>query len=191
LGAGDLTENDIIESINQLEAERLLTKLTVANGEAVYILTDSHLRAFMHDSFYILQKVFRNLIWRLFYVSRPTNDEIEWLKMLWGHTNTERTLREAYYSRHSLTKKKATHYTKIFKNRNKQVDLSFYYLILELKFLGSHVIQKYRFPTEILLDIIYPKFIQIDKRSIPLSSTLNIDYDYNGKRKYNYTIGPK
>jgi hypothetical protein len=189
LGAGDLTENDIIESTKLLEGEGLLTKITVANSDAVYILTDSHLRGFMQDCFAILQKVFRNLIWRLFHVNRPTKDEIEWLKMLLGPTKTDEALREAYYSRHSLTKKKASHYTQIFKSRERLVNLSFYYLTLELKVLGSHIIQKYRFPTEILLNIIYPKFIQIDERFVRnLSTTLNIDYDYYGKRKYNYYI---
>jgi hypothetical protein len=49
----------------------------------------------------------------------------------------------------------------------------------------SDVIEKYRFPSDILLNFIYPKFIQIDERFVSqLSTSFNMDYDYDGKRKY-------
>jgi hypothetical protein len=81
----------------------------------------------------------------------------------------------------------------IFKRKQRLVNLSFYYRMLEIKQNYSDVIQKYRFPSDILLDFIYSKFIQIDERSVShaLPPNLNIDYDYDRKRKYTYYVQPK
>lgn len=111
IGGGDLTEGDITESIMLLEQEGLLTKITVENGDTAYILADRRLRNFMIECMFFLEKTTHNLVWRLNHISRPTKDEIEWLKMLWGPTRTDIVLREAYYIRHSFTKKKANYYT--------------------------------------------------------------------------------
>ena len=128
------------------------------NGEPRYDVSDPSLRELLDVYWDIYNLVYSitEVIWKC--VRRPTEDERRWLELLRGTQNADKIRRIFYEKRKRL--KNEPLFIKKTEERMKVCNNKINNLILDLKKTYADVIEKYQFPCDELLEIIYPKFLQ-------------------------------
>jgi hypothetical protein len=91
-------------------------------------------------------------------VRPPTEDDRRWLELLRGTQGADKILRILYEKRKRL--KNDPLFIKRTEERMKVCNNKINNLILDLKKSYADVMEKYQFPCDELLEIIYPKFLQ-------------------------------
>lgn len=140
--------------------ERLLKIVMKFRDELRYEIADESLVDFFYDCWDLFRLILRKLqmIWRT--VRAPNSHEVKWLEILKTRRQADKIRAQTYHQRHSLTKtekkKRFVFVKEEVEIREKEIKEYLTYL------LDKHIdtIWKYRFPTEKILSIIYPEYLQ-------------------------------
>jgi hypothetical protein len=133
-------------------------------GELRYEIHDPILVDFLDDCALLYHSARKSIeeIWK--HIRKPNRDEIRWLELIMGTEKVDEIRRESYRRRHVRSliymrmrkKEDRKGKIKLIMQRN-QLCARF---AMELKESHCNAIRKYQFPSEELLDLIYPKFLQ-------------------------------
>jgi hypothetical protein len=97
-------------------------------------------------------------IWR--FIRRPTKEEIEWLELFMGTQDTSRITKKAHDERHKRRKEKTKEWLKWHKGDIRESEKSLNEMVSDLNKNHADTIKRYGFPSEDILKIVYPKFLQ-------------------------------
>ena len=161
----NFTHSEVQHVFNLLQNEGILQPIKIMyHGELRYEIRDPMLVDFLDDCALLYHSARRSIeiIWK--HIRKPNRDEIRWLELFMGTEKVDEICRESYRRRHN----RSVAYKRLRKkeDRKKKIKLIMEHIQLSTRFAmnlkesHSNAIRKYRFPSEELLDLIYPKFLQ-------------------------------
>lgn len=163
------TEPEIQKAFNLLEKEGLISKirwpvLKLLGEDTRYDITDERLREFIKHCW---EKLFGNanirmgFTWRIF--RNPSKEEEKWYKIVWGpkranahfvsYYNNLKSLKKSGKEQHNIAKKSVDTF---IKNYDKSIPEEFNRLNDEY----HDIIEKYPYPSSMLLELVYPQFLR-------------------------------
>ena len=161
----NFTHAEVQHVFNLLQNEGILQPIKIMyHGELRYEIRDPMLVDFLDDCALLYHSARRSIeiIWK--HIRKPNRDEIRWLELFMGTEKVDEICRESYRRRHN----RSVAYKRLRKkeDRKKKIKLIMEHIQLSTRFAmnlkesHSNAILKYQFPSEELLDLIYPKFLQ-------------------------------
>jgi hypothetical protein len=154
------TREDLDHALQNLLKEGLLKIGVKYNNESRYVIVDKSLRDFINFSINLMNMVLEKMWYVWIYIRKHTEQERKWLQILHGVEFAEGYLKSISRARHSLTKrKKRKQINKVkdkIKIKEEEVDDEIQYL----KNTYGGIINKYRFPSEKIIEILYPTYLQ-------------------------------
>lgn len=159
----NFTKPEVQDAVELLCYEGMLRPIAFSpNGEERYDVYDQSVRVFLEDCWELYNEVYSmtELIWKK--LRSPTADEIRWLELLRGTQTANRILQNTSIERYKHFKKiknKKIYLKKVWPkiiDMNDEIKRALEYL----KKKHANVIEKYQFPFDDLLEIIYPKCLQ-------------------------------
>jgi hypothetical protein len=150
---------EVEDAFKTLHEENLLKPMTIYNHKIIYEIPDNSLERLLEDCLELYDFVYGTIygIWR--FIRGPTDDEIEWLELFKGEKDTSRIKKSAYDERHTRRKKKNKEWLKWYKGDVRDSQKYINGNISELEKKHADTIKRYRFPSEDILEIIYPSKI--------------------------------
>jgi hypothetical protein len=85
---------------------------------------------------------------------------VKWLESFRGRGQAEKIRAEAYHYRHSLSRRERTKFARDLKSEVKVHEEKINRFMMYMREEHMEIIQKYRFPTEKMLEIMYPKSLR-------------------------------
>jgi len=158
----NFTENEIEDLFDSLRYEKDPMFRVVAfdhDGELRYDVSDQSLRELL-DTCYKINNLARFLAQQIWKCSRkPTDDGRKWLELHEGKQRAEELCRIFYEKRKHL--KNDRRLVKGFEEEMKICINKLNRLMIIIKKNYASIIEKYQFPLDELMEIIYPKFLQL------------------------------
>jgi DNA-binding PadR family transcriptional regulator len=161
----NFTHSEVQHVFNLLQNEGILQAIKIMyHGELRYEIRDPILVDFLDDCAMLYRRARESIeeIWK--HIRKPSRDEIRWLELIMGTEKVDEIRRESYRRRHN----RSVIYKRLRKKEDRKRKIKLIMednelstrFAMELKESHSNAIRKYRFPSEELLDLIYPKFLQ-------------------------------
>jgi hypothetical protein len=144
-----------------LHQEKLLKPMRMHSNEIIYAITDNSLERLLESCLEIYEFVYGTIygIWR--FIRKPTEEELDWLELFKGTQDTSRIRNKAYNERHTARpKKKTKEWLKWYKEDVRESEMSINEMVSDLNKNHADTIKRYGFPSEDILKIVYPKFLQ-------------------------------
>ncbi len=157
------TEPEVQESFNLLRDEGMFRPIAFSlNGELRYDVYDPSVKMFLEDCWELHKLVFflTDLIWKK--IRALTTDEIKWVEQHSGTQTANKIRRNTYIerSKHFRKVKNKNIYLKKAWSKITEYNNELKRCIEYHKEKYAEVIEKYQFPFDDLLEIIYPKCLQ-------------------------------
>jgi DNA-binding HxlR family transcriptional regulator len=157
----NFTENEIEGLFDSLRNEKDPMFRVVAfdhDGEPRYDVSNELLRELLDTCYKIknFAEFLTQQIWK--YLRKPTDDERKWLELVGGKQHAEKLCRILYEKRKHL--KNDRQQVKGIEEEMKVCFNKLNKLMLIIKKNYANIIEKYQFPLDGLMEIIYPKFLQ-------------------------------
>jgi hypothetical protein len=126
------------------------------------VISDESLRDFIVDCSLLLGNVVqRKLSLILQYVRKSTKEEQRWLRMIHGSNKADQILASYYDVRHSLSRKKKAILRERAEREIKVLENEMREAIRYLNETYANTIDRYHFPSEKIIQLIYPNFLQV------------------------------
>ena len=156
----NFTLEEVEEAFKTLHQEKLLKPMRMHSNEIIYAITDNSLERLLESCLEIYEFVHGTIygIWR--FIRKPTEEELDWLELFKGTQDTSRIRNKAYNERHTARpKKKTKEWLKWYKGDVRESEKSINEMVLDLNKNHADTIKRYGFPSEDILNIVYPKFL--------------------------------
>jgi hypothetical protein len=156
----NITQAQIEDAFSIAKREGILRVVMEFRNELRYEITDQSLVNFIGDCWDLFQLVLDKLliVWRR--IRGPNNQEMKWLELIKGRMEADTIQNRAYQQRHSLKKSKKKRLVVSAKKEIGVRERKIQKFITKLKKRHTDTINKYRFPTDRILEIVAPKFLQ-------------------------------
>ena len=156
----NITQTEMGDALTIAKNEGILKIVMEFRNESRYEITDQSLVNFIgycSDLFQlILEKL--HIVWRT--IRRPNDQEIKWLELIKGRTEADAIQHEDYQQRHSLRKAEKRNRKTLAKKEIEELEKEIQESITDLTMFHAATINKYRFPTDRILEIVAPKSLQ-------------------------------
>ena len=152
------TNKEIEDGLNNLLKEKIFEIVIEYDDKPRYVIVDQILNLFIKKLLFLTEDIKNKmyLVWT--FIRRPTKDDIKWLELFIGIKDTEEKLNELREHRKSFKKNKIhvqqarEDIYKMEKKINEFINLN--------KKEFSDIIERFVFPCNEMLGIIYPKHFQ-------------------------------
>ncbi len=152
------TNKEIEDGLNNLLKEKIFEIVIEYDDKPRYVIVDQNLNLFIKKLLFLTEDIKNKmyLVWT--FIRRPTKDDIKWLELFIGIKDTEEKLNELREQRKSFKKNKIhvqqarEDIYKMEKKINEFINLN--------KKEFSDIIERFVFPCNEMLGIIYPKHFQ-------------------------------
>jgi DNA-binding HxlR family transcriptional regulator len=150
------------EAFSILRNENLLRPITVYNKEDIYGISDEQLDKFLQDCLEVYEFL-SNLIIGVWDFRNPKPQEKAWFEFFIGQEGTNRIIIRALDRRkakHGMPTNKFKDWLKWWKNALNESEADAEKMVTDLKKKHESTIQKYPYPCEDVLNLVYPKFLK-------------------------------
>lgn len=163
------SKSEIVKGIENLTKKQWIHPILMIGNEIIYGFKDPKLKMLFVEYWSLFNSVNRMMrcIWKNF--RKPTEEECNWFYIFYGKRQTDEMFRMFHQDRQSLKQipenKRKERLSKVLENIE-GVDLAVSEKFTVIDSTLSEIIKKYGFPTTILRDLLFPKFIEninIDK----------------------------
>lgn len=156
----NITQTEMEDAFNIAQREGLLKRVMKFRNEFRYQIADQYLVNFIGDCFDLFQLILEKLqiVWRM--IRGPNYQETKWLELFKGRTEADAIRIQAYKERHSLKKSEKRKRIALVRKEIVVHEEKIQELITDLTIFRTPTIDKYRFPGEIILEIVAPKSLQ-------------------------------
>jgi hypothetical protein len=155
----NFTHSEVQDTFNLAVKEGLLRAI-LFDDEIRYVIADPLLDKFLGDLWHLFCAIFNKMEKTWNFIRSPTQVEIKLLELFYGIKATDEMRINAYRHRHSLRGKKKKRQIKKVKKEIENIEQDIDEYVSELKEEYTSTVGKYQFPTEKILEIIYPKSVQ-------------------------------
>jgi hypothetical protein len=155
----NFTHSEVQETFN-LSVKEGLVRAIPFNDEIRYVITDHSLENLLSDLWHLFCSIFNKMEKTWNFIRSPTQEEIKFSELFYGINATDERRINAYRHRHSLRGKKKKRQIKKVKKEIENIEQGIDEYVSELKEEYASTIGRYQFPTEKILEIIYPKSVQ-------------------------------
>ena len=149
-----------VEDTLDLARKEGLLKLIKFGDDFRYIVADDALENLLRECWCLYSAIFYKMERKWKFICSPTKEECKWLELFHGTKKANKIRIDAYHHRHSLSIKKKKKYLKKVKEEVKILEQDIIEYIAELRRQYDKTIEKYQFPIEKILEVIYPRSIQ-------------------------------
>jgi hypothetical protein len=157
----DFTKEEAQEAFLALEKEGLIKPITTYEGELRYGVVDLSLGELTTDCMLVCNHIRNKIIFVWTCVRRPNYNEIKWLESFSGRRFTEEARMESYNERHLSSRRKGNQaYRRKAKYIMKEMEREIGEEIEELKQYYAAIFKKYSFPSNELIEMIYPEVLR-------------------------------
>jgi DNA-binding HxlR family transcriptional regulator len=158
----EITKEQAKEAFGILRAENLLRPIAKYNDEILYAISDERLDKFLQGCLEIYEFISDSIIgvWNF---RNPKPQEKEWFEFFVGKEGTNRIIIRALDRRkakNGMTTNEFLDWLKWQKGNIKDSETHANEMITNLKKKNESTIQKYPYPCEDILNLVYPKFLK-------------------------------
>jgi len=158
----EITKEEAREAFSILRDEKLLRPIAMYNREFIYAISDERLDEFLQGCLEIYEFI-SDLIIGVWDFRNPKPQEKEWFEFFIGKEGTNRIIIRALDRRkakHGMTTDDFKDWLKWWKNAFKKSEADAEEMVTVLKKKHESTIQKYPYPCEDVLNLVYPKFLK-------------------------------
>jgi DNA-binding HxlR family transcriptional regulator len=154
----NLSEGEINDAIHSLCEEGLIRPFTF-RGEPLHFVVDKALEALLDDCYNVYKNIYNAVlhIWK--FLRKPSPEEVAWLELFEGTKRADKIRNEAYKKRKAIREEKRPGFLNWLKEENEEWETELKKMVPQIMTKHSKTIQKYRFPTEKILELINPGFL--------------------------------
>jgi DNA-binding HxlR family transcriptional regulator len=160
----EITKEQAEEAFSILRDENLLRPIAMYNDEFIYAISDERLDKFLQYCLGVYEFVSDLIIGIWDSIRNPNSNEKEWLEFFIGKEGTNRIIIKALDRRkakHGMTPKKFREWLKWWKDDAlKKSEAHANEMVTDLKKKHESTIQKYPYPSNDILELVYPKFLK-------------------------------
>jgi DNA-binding HxlR family transcriptional regulator len=156
----NITQAEMEDALRIAKREGMLKIVMIFGKESRYEIADQSVVNFIGACWDLLELILEKLqiVWTT--IRGPNNQEIKWLELIKGRTDADAIRNQTYQQRHSLDKSKRKSLVVSTKNKIADLEEEIQESINILTIIHTATINKYRFPTERILEIVAPKALQ-------------------------------
>src|SRR5215831_7620337 len=160
LAHANITQVEIEDAFKIAQREGILKIGMRFRNESRYEIADKSLVDFIDYCWGLFRLILKKLqiVWRT--IRGPNDQEIKWLELIKGRKGADAIRMQAYHQRHSLNKSKRKQLVVSAKKKITYLEEEIQESIMNLVEWHTNTINKYRFPTERILEIVAPKVLQ-------------------------------
>jgi DNA-binding HxlR family transcriptional regulator len=160
LAHANITQAEIEDAFKIAQREGILKIVMKFRNELRYEIADKSLVNFIDDCRGLFRLILKKLqiVWRT--IRGPNDQEIKWLELIKGRKGADAIRMQAYQQRHSLNKSKRKQLVVSAKKEIMYFEEEIQEFITNLVESHTNTINKYRLPTERILEIVAPKALQ-------------------------------
>jgi DNA-binding HxlR family transcriptional regulator len=149
-----------VEDALDLARKEGLLKLIIFGDDFRYVVADDALENLLRECWGLYSAILYKMERKWKFICSPTKEECKWLELFHGAKRADKIRIDAYHHRHSLSSKKKKKYLRKVKEELKILEQDIIEYTEELRRQYDKTIEKYRFPIEKILEVIYPRSIQ-------------------------------
>jgi hypothetical protein len=143
--------------------ENLLRPIGVYNDEFIYAISDEGLDGFLQDCLEVYEFISGVILDIWTSIRRPSPQEIRWLEFFIGKESTAQIVIKAHdrrKSKHDMTINEFFEWQKWWKSVLEESEADAAKMVMYLKKKHQLTIQKYPYPSNDVLELVYPKFLK-------------------------------
>lgn len=163
------TDDEITRAFDILRNNHLIEPIrNMISGETRFVIADKSLRDLVNEIWNMHWNELKLLQKRIFYIEPPSEEEIQWLKQVYGEHGAIQIIANSDRKRRNVSRKVQEQIGRYMEYDSKQIDLQ----IAQLQKKYGNKIQEYNFPPDIIEQVCLRKiFTNMERynpdRSIP------------------------
>lgn len=158
-----ITREEAEEAFRILHKENLLKPIAVYKNEVLYAVSDERSDEFLQDCLEVYEFVSGGIIDIWGSISRPNPQEVRWLEFFIGKEGTDKIRNHAYETKKAkrgMTTDDFYEWLKWWRHSLKKSKDDIDAMVTDLKKKHELTIQKYPYPSNDVLELVYPNFLE-------------------------------
>ncbi len=151
------TNEEIENSLKNLINENIFKTIEI-DGQYRYVIVDENLNLFLKNFLFLMKDILYKMDLAWIFVRRPLKEDVKWLELFIGIQDTKEKLNELRENRKRLKKNKT--YAQQARDEIIRIEKIIDEFIKWNKNQFSDIIERYTFPCNEMLELIYPKHFQ-------------------------------